>query len=61
MGVFQISGKGSTNLRDGGLDFGGRGVGGDSATGERSKGLTPQRRSLASRSTEEHVVRIDDS
>jgi hypothetical protein len=49
--VFRI---GSTNLRDRALGLRGGGVGSDSATGKRSESLTPQRRSLAGCSTEEH-------
>lgn len=46
----------STNLRDV-LGVRRGGVGGDGATGQRSKSLATQRRSLTGRSTEEHVVR----
>lgn len=51
----------STNLRDV-LGMRCRGVGGDSTTGERSKGLAAHGRDLASRCTEEHcaVDPIDD-
>lgn len=50
---FQVFRTGSTNLRDV-LGVRRGGVGGDGATGDRGKSLTAQRRSLASRSTEEH-------
>lgn len=56
MEAFIFLDKGSTNLGDRALDIGRSSVGGDSTTGKRSEGLSPQGRSLTDCSTEEHFV-----